>query len=78
MLSRTIKADTEQGLSSEMFAFSVQYFSLDARNPTAEAKAVLKQITTAGVRAYLSERFYSFRLSLCGVVGYNITRTFCA
>ena len=36
-----------------MFAFSVQYFSLDARNPTAEAKAVLKQITTAGVRAYL-------------------------
>ena len=34
VLSRTIKADTEQGLSSEMFAFSVQYFSLDARNPT--------------------------------------------
>ena len=32
VLSRTIKADTEQGLSSEMFAFSVQYFSLDARD----------------------------------------------
>lgn len=53
VLSRAGNYDTSQGLSSEIFAFSVQYYALDARNPTDNAKALLKQITAAGVKAYL-------------------------
>lgn len=52
-LSRPENYDTSQGLSSEMFAFSVQYYALEARSPTDEAKTLLKQITQAGTKAYL-------------------------
>lgn len=52
-LSRPENYDTSQGLSSEMFAFAVQYYALGARSPTDEAKALLKQITQAGTKAYL-------------------------
>jgi predicted transcriptional regulator len=51
--SRPENCDISQGLSSEIFAFTVQYYALEARNPTSEAKALLKQITAAGVKAYL-------------------------
>ena len=50
---RPVNYDVSQGLSSEIFGFSVQYFALDARTTTAKAKELLKQITTAGVKAYL-------------------------
>ena len=53
VLSRAGNYDTSQGLSSEIFALSVQYYALDARNTTTEAKALLKQIVSAGVKAYL-------------------------
>jgi hypothetical protein len=53
ILSRAGNYDTSQGLSSEIFGFTVQYYALDARTPTGEARALLKQITTAGTKAYL-------------------------
>lgn len=48
-----VNSELEQGLSSEIFANTIQYYALDARNPTAEAKTLLKQITQAGTKAYL-------------------------
>lgn len=50
---RTEELDTSQGLSSEIFNFCVQYYALDARITTVKAKHLLKQITTAGAKAYL-------------------------
>ena len=50
---RAVFSDTFQGLNSEMFANTVQYYALDARSPTDQAKSLLKQITSAGVKAYL-------------------------
>jgi hypothetical protein len=47
------ESDISQGLSSEIFNVCTQYYALDARNPTSEAKALLRQITAAGVKAYL-------------------------
>lgn len=52
-LSRPENYDISQGLNSEIFGLTVQYYALEARNPTDEAKALLKQITSAGVKAYL-------------------------
>ena len=48
-----VNSELDQGLSSEIFAFCIQYYALDARNPTEEAKTLLKQITSAGTKAYL-------------------------
>lgn len=56
ILSRAGNYDTSQGLSSEIFGFTVQYYALEARNPTDEAKSLLKKITSAGVKAYLYTR----------------------
>ena len=50
---RAVNSQSNQGLSSEIFALCVQYYALDARNPTAEAKELLRQITKAGTKAYL-------------------------
>lgn len=44
-INRTVKADTKQGLSSEMLSVAVQYFALDAKTVTTEAKeAMLKDL----------------------------------
>jgi hypothetical protein len=43
----------EQGLTSEIFELLISHYALDSRNPTDEAKALLRQITAAGVKAYL-------------------------
>lgn len=53
VLSRAGNYDTSQGLSSEIFAFPVQYYALDARTVTDKAKKLLRQITQAGAKAYL-------------------------
>lgn len=53
ILSRAVNVELYQGLSSEIFAFSVQYYALDARNTTEQAKTLLKQISAAGAKAYL-------------------------
>lgn len=47
------KLEISQGLSSEIFAICTQYYALDARNPTAEAKELLRMISQAGAKAYL-------------------------
>ena len=47
------KLEISQGLSSEIFANAIQYYALDARNPTEQAKLLLKQIASAGAKAYL-------------------------
>ena len=52
-IQRSENLDISQGLSSEIFAICVQYYALDARNPTEQAKTLLKQITQAGTKAYL-------------------------
>lgn len=51
--SRPEEIDISQGLSSEIFNSCAQYFALDSRSPTTEAKALLKQISQAGTKAYL-------------------------
>ena len=50
---RAVNVESNQGLSSEIFAICVQYYALDARNTTDQAKALLKQISAAGAKAYL-------------------------
>lgn len=52
-INRTVKADTKQGLSSEMLSVAVQYFALDAKTVTTEAKELLRKISQAGAKAYL-------------------------
>ena len=52
-VNRTLNNVTQQGLSSEMLAIAGQYYALDARNPTEQAKLLLKQIASAGAKAYL-------------------------
>ena len=62
---RAVNPDSNQGLSSEIFALCIQYYALDARNPTEQAKTLLKQITAAGVKAYLySQAGYVMSASL--------------
>ena len=59
------KLELSQGLTSGAFAICTQYYALDARNPTEEAKTLLKQITAAGVKAYLySQAGYVMSASL--------------
>ena len=48
-----VNSELNQGLNSETFAICTQYYALDARNTTSQAKALLKQISTAGAKAYL-------------------------
>lgn len=43
----------EQGLSSEILSLATQYYALDARETRVEAKAFLKEIASAGAKAYL-------------------------
>lgn len=45
--------DVTQGLSSEILSFATQYYALDARNPTPEAKALLKMTSAAGTKAFI-------------------------
>ena len=52
-INRMVKADTKQGLSSEMLSVAVQYFALDAKTVTTEAKELLRKISQAGAKAYL-------------------------
>ena len=55
----------EQGLTSEIFELLVTYYALDARETRVEAKALLKQIIAAGVKAYLySQAGYVMSASL--------------
>lgn len=61
---RTVNHDTKQGLSSEIFSLCVQYFALDSRVATQEAKELLRMISQAGAKAYLYHE-----------AGYTITAT---
>ena len=64
-INRPGNLEVSQGLSSEIFANAIQYYALDARNPTEQAKTLLKQITAAGVKAYLySQAGYVMSASL--------------
>ncbi len=55
-------ADTSLGLDESVVANVTFYFAVSARNTTDEAKALLQQITQAGVRAFIYSQ-----------VGYSLT-----
>ena len=45
--------DVSQGLSSEIFSLAIQYYALDSKAATPEAKELLRKISQAGAKAYL-------------------------
>ena len=52
-ISRVVKDDTSHGLTSEMMQSCVQHYALNCANPPEEAKQLLRELATAGAKAYL-------------------------
>ena len=54
-----VNSELDQGLSSEIFAICVQYYALDARNPTSEAKKLLPNDIKENKAFYPSEETFN-------------------
>lgn len=51
--TRSRVSDTKQGVSSEAFELAITHYALDSKNPTQEAKELLRMVSKAGTKAYL-------------------------
>ena len=51
--TRSHVSDTKQGVSSEAFELAITHYALDSKNPTQEAKELLRMVSKAGTKAYL-------------------------